>query len=331
LNRKPDIIKLPFGKLARLKLDRRVMVFLFFLTVSAVFWFLSALGREYTTNLQYPVRYTNFPENVVLVGELPSNFNLTVNAFGYTLVKHNVSRRLQPIVFDVGSFSLNRLPDTETTNFYVPSAVARSRIAGQLGAEIEILDIRPDTLFFRFSEMVSRRLPVRPVLDLEFQPQFMISGNIAIEPDSVTVSGPEPAIDTMTFIPTQMVSIRNINESVRRTIPLQDFDKLTISESRVLVSIPVEQFTEAGVRVTLEIVNLPDTLVMKTFPSEVTVYYHVTLTDYEKVSPHQFRAVVDYKNASPDRGRLEVSLVKHPEFISSFRFYPRTVDYLIEK
>jgi hypothetical protein len=319
------------GKLARLKLDRRVLVFLFFLAVSAIFWFLSALGMEYTASLRYPVRYTNFPENVVMAGELPSYFELTVNAYGYTLVKHNVSRRLQPIVFDVGSFSLNRLPDTETTNFYVPSVVARSRIAGQLGAEIEILDIRPDTLFFRFTEMVSLRLPVRPVIDLELQSQFMIHGEIDAKPDSVTVSGPATVIDTMTFVPTRVISMKNINEPVRINIPLQDFENITISERRVQVSIPVEQFTEAGVRVALEIVNLPDTLVMKTFPSEITVSYNVTLTDYEKVSPHLFRAIVDYENASPDRGRLEVSLVKHPEFISSFRFYPLTVDYLIEK
>jgi hypothetical protein len=137
-----------------------------------------------------------------MVGEPPSSLELTVNSYGYTLVRYYVSRRLMPIVFDVNSFSLNRLPDTETRNFYILSSVAANRISGQLGADIEILDIRPDTLFFSFTDMTSRKLPVKPVLDLDFDEQFMVKGNIDVEPDSVTVHGPASVIDTMKFVPT---------------------------------------------------------------------------------------------------------------------------------
>ncbi len=325
--------KIPFSTfngLTRYRPDRRVLVFLFFVVISTIFWFLGALGREYTATVRYPVRYTNFPENMVLVNELPSNLELTVNAYGYTLLRYYISRRLMPIVFDVNSFSLNQLPDTETQNFYIRSSVASNRIAGQLGAEIDILDIRPDTLFFSFTEKISKRLPVEPVTNLEFRPQFMVKGNIVIDPDSVTVSGPATVIDTMQFIPTLPLTIRGLDDSVRRRTGLRSMDKIEFSEQYVWVQIPVEQFTEAGIRVPVEVVNLPDTLLIKTFPPEISVSYMVALTDYDKVSRQQFLAEADFLSPLTGAGRLPVSLTRQPDFIRSVRYYPQSVDFIVE-
>jgi hypothetical protein len=326
-----SFIKNAIVRLFRMKLDRRVMVFMFFVVVATIFWFLNVLGLEYTTSLSYPVRYTNFPENKVIVGELPSSLDLTVNAYGYTLVKYYVSRQLLPIVFDVGSFSLTELPGSETSNFYILSSVARTSIAGQLGADINIIDIEPDTLFFNFTETISRSLPVRPEVDLGFQQQFMLKGNISAEPDSVTVSGPASIIDTMKFVPTQLLSLKNLNESVYKEVRIQDFDLLSYSFNEALVHIPVEQFTEAKIKVSLEIINIPEGMKMKTFPSDITVSYLVALSDYEKVNTQQFNAIVDYESIVEGQSRLEVSLLKQPELVRAVRFYPVAVDFLIER
>lgn len=323
-------IKDAFGKLARLRLDRRIMVFLFFLVVSTIFWFLSALGREYTSGLKYPVRYRNFPDKMVLVNDLPSNLELTVNAHGYTLLKHFFSRRVLPIVFNVNSFSLNRIPDAERKRYYILTSVTNARISGQLGTGIEILDIKPDTLFFNFTEMVSRYLPVKPVLNIDFQPQFMIKGNISADPDTINVSGPATLIDTMQFVPTMPVDIRGLNKSVKKTVNLPEYDMINFSERTVVLDIPVEQYTESSIKVHVDVVNLPDTLKIKTFPSVITVSYLVALPDYEVVNAQQFRATVDYKSLPPVGGHLEVKLTEHPDFIKMVRFNPKNVDFIVE-
>ncbi len=325
------MIRAASGKLSRLRFDRRVMVFIFFLVVSTVFWLLNVLGREYTTQLSYPVRYTNFPDDVVMVGELPSNLDLTVNAYGYTLLKHYIGRRLLPIVFDVNSFSLNRMPDTDTKNFYMLTSVAANRVTGQLGADIEVLRIEPDTLFFRFTDMISGRLPVKPVLEIQFEQQFMMKGNIVVEPDSVDVSGPAAVIDTMQFIPTITFRKTGVNKPVTEKVSLPEFKMLNLSVSTVLLNIPVEQFTEASLRIPVEAVNLPDTLIMKTFPSVITVSYMVALSDYDKVTVEQFNAIADYNSVPSGNGRLKVDIVKQPAFVRSVRFAPQFVDYIIEK
>ncbi len=324
----------PFTKLARRDKDRfnkKLLIFVFFLLLSAVFWFLSMLNREYTTDLSYPVRYTNFPDDKVLVGELPASLTLNVSGYGYTLLKYRLSRQLLPIIFDVNSFSLNRVSD-ESDSFFILSSVAKNKISEQLGGDLEINEITPDTLFFEFSEVISRNVPVEPHLTLEFRKQYMQSGQVQVYPDTVTVSGPESVIDTLERVFTQEVIRRQVDRTLEVDIPLLEKEYLRFSEQEVRVTFPVEQFTEASINVQIETVNVPEGFVLKIFPSEARVSYLVPLSYYEKVRQQQFYAFVDYEMLmNEELRRLPVTMSRYPEFIRGMRFTPQTVDFIIEK
>ena len=47
--------------------------------------------------------------------------------------------------------------------------------------------------------------------------------------------------------------------------------RYSVSEKKVTVTIPVEQFTEAEFQVTVRILNSPDSINIKIFPDAVTV------------------------------------------------------------
>jgi len=312
------------------KFNKKLLVFLFFLVVSTIFWFLSMLNKEYTTDLQYPVEYTNFPEDKVLVGELPSSLTLNVSGYGYTLLRYRLSRQLLPIIFDVNSFSLNRISDEEDT-FFILTGVARNKISDQL-AGIEINDIRPDTLFFQFTDVVSRKIPVKAELDLGFRQQYMQSGSVLIEPDSVVAAGPEPVIDTLEHARTNMLSLQDVDRTVEEHVSLSSYDYVSFSEEKVKITVPVEQFTESSIKIPIEAVNVPEELKLKTFPSEVTASFIVPLSDYDRVSQEQFRIYVDYDKLQQENvGRLPVELAAAPEFVRNVRYNPQMVDFIVEK
>ena len=84
----------------KITLNRRVLIFFFFLFLSVLFWFLTAMNQEYTATISYPVRFYRFPEEKVLVNEMPDRLELTVNATGYTLLRYQWTSRISPILFD---------------------------------------------------------------------------------------------------------------------------------------------------------------------------------------------------------------------------------------
>lgn len=316
----------------KVKFYQKLLVFFFFLVVATIFWFLSALNRDYTTDIQYPVKYTNLPKGKVLMNELPENLTLKVTGHGYTLLKHRLSRRLLPIIFDVNSFILSSIDDSVNQKFYVLSRVAQNKITNQLSSEIGIQEILPDSIIFVFSDVTSKRLPVKPVLNIEFESQFMVKGAITSIPDSVDVEGPQSMLDTMQFAYTQALAIAKVKETQSKTIGFREFDQVYYSGKEVTVNIPVEQFTETSLKIPIVPVNVPEELSLKLFPAEITVSFMVALSDFDKIKPHHFIATADYillENNPSQKMRIEVSRL--PENIVYIRHYPESVDYIIEK
>ena len=315
----------------KITLNRRVLIFFFFLLLSILLWFLTTMNKQYTTEISYPVRFIRFPDEKVLVNDVPDKLELTVNASGYTLLRYHWRSRISPIIFDVNSFSLNVLGN-DPSNLYILTSYAKDRIAKQLSSDIQILDISPDSLIFQFANRIEKIVPVVADLHLEFEKQFMQVGSFIIEPDSVRIYGPETIIDIIDQVHTEKSSKNNVNESFEKELELQRINKVDMDPAEVWLQVPVEKFTEASLKVPIEVINLPDSLVLRAFPSQITISFQVGLSAYETLNEHFFRAVIDYAEAGNMLGnKLPVRLDRMPDYIQSVNFTPKMVEYILEK
>ncbi|MFC2112318.1 hypothetical protein ACFLTA_03545 [Bacteroidota bacterium] len=315
----------------KINLNKKVLIFFFFLLLSVLFWFLTALNKEYITSISYPVRYIRFPEDKVLVNDIPDRLELTVNASGFTLLSYKLRSRLTPIIFDVNSFSPNTFRN-DPSSVYILSSLAKDGISRQLSNEIEILDIHPDSLIFQFTGRTQKLVPVLPDLDLRFEKQFMQVGPYVIEPDSVIISGPEVIIDSILGVETEVFSRTGINESFNHELKIRPINKIDFNPVEVWLQVPVEKFTEASLTIPIEVINLPDSLVLRTFPAKVDITCQVGLSAYETLNEHLFRAVIDYSDAGNLLGnKLQVNLIKVPEYIQALNYTPKSVEYILEK
>ena len=315
----------------KITMNRRVLVYFFFLLLSVLFWFLTVMNKEYTTSISYPVHYIRFPEKKVLVNDVPDRLELSVNAGGYTLLRNKLKSRITPIIFDVNSFSLNTVLGDPST-LYILTSYAKDRIANHLLSEIEILDISPDSLFFQFADKVSKKVPVQPDLNVSFEKQYMQVGPNLVEPDSVTVSGPEMMIDTIEMAATVPVTMADVNRSFDMEMEMQPLHKIEYDPLEVWLQVPVEKFTEASLKVKIEVINMPDSLLLRPFPPAVTVSCQIGLSAYETLNEHLFRAVIDYSEVGNMLGnKLQVQIIKMPVYIQSVNFTPKSVEYIVER
>jgi len=316
----------------KITMNKRLLIYSFFLLLSVIFWFITALSKDYITEISYPIRYIKMPEDKVLVSDMPDKLFLSVNTQGYTLLKHKLKSRLSPIPFDVNSFRLNRIPGSDSNTFYILTSYAENRIQSQLSSDIELLDISPDSLIFKFAGEVNRQLPVRPRYEITFDQQFMQVGNVELDPDSIIVSGPETILDTMTEVSTELEILRNVNKSIEFSASIPEVNKLEYNKDKVKISIPVEKYTEASVSIPVKYMNLPDSLEMKLFPREIRLTCKVGLSDYDNVAEHSFTAMVDYLEIEKNLGsKLQVELTTIPEYVQSVNFHPKSVEYIIER
>lgn len=312
--------------------NKKLLVYLFFVGLSTIFWFLNALSKEYTTSINYPVYYINFPENKVLTNDLPKKLSLRVNAYGFDLLRYKLSTAFLSNPFDVNKYTNKRIEGSSLNNYTLLTSNIKERIEKELSTGIRLEAISPDTIRFQFSPILEKKVPVVLDLKLNYEQQFMKGGAILPEFDSILVKGPQSLIDSIHIAKTELLELSGLKKDTKKEIDFEKIEGVSFSPKKLTVNIPVERFTEANKNVSIKVDNLPDSVLLRLFPGDVKLSYFVGMNKYENITEDHFDVRVDYLEAiQGDGNKLKVELKRSPDFVSNVRFYPQTVTFLIEK
>jgi hypothetical protein len=313
-------------------LNRRLSVFLICVLISAIFWFLTALSKNYTSLINFPVVYINMPEDKVLTRKMPNHLSLELNARGFSLLAYHLRFFRDSVYVDVSNLNLVRL----NGNYYegkIPTVTKINKIAAQFSSEIKLQRVYPDTLYFSFGNKTSKEVPIKLNYSITFEKQFRLYDRIIFSPASISIEGLETLIDSIQVIETDSVIFENLNQSLSIDVPImipEKYSSLSFSQQIINVTIPVEKYTEASVEIPIEVANLPEELSIKLFPETVTLTYIVGFSDFSKVNNQLFSARVDFSKRD-NTNRLSVELIQFPEFIQPLKHSPTKVEYIIRK
>ena len=241
-------IKHKIRKRFRFLFTRNTYIFLLCVFIAMVFWLLTKLSKEYSTELDVRVEYVNIPQQKVVRNRLPEKLTLIVKGSGWELLRQQLMLTSRPIRIDVRDFAKS---GRMLTNNY------RNLFEAQLGDRLEIVRISPSEISFSFEKKSSRKLPVRLNGNIEINPQYGIDGDIRIEPDSIVVTGPASVVDTMTAVRTKALHFEQISKTEKGKIALAapPLSGVQYETEEVRYEIPVLQYTETSIKVPVEIIN----------------------------------------------------------------------------
>ena len=315
-----------FGASHELHIKRNVVTYGICVIIATVLWFLNALNKEYTTEITYPIKYTDFPKGKLLVSEPPKEMTLAIKAHGFALLRYSISTSFLPIVLNVNSL----LDKKDQLEYTVNTSEIKDRISSQLNTDIQLISIKPESITFQFSRFESKRVPVIPRVDYTLKRQYMLKNDISVTPDYVDISGPASILDTLKAVYTEPISLKNLSKDVTKTVSFEEIYGTQINENDAKVKVEVERFTESKKTVPL-VKNLPDSLLIRLFPHSIDVTFDVGLSRYEVVSDTSFSFYVDYNQIKNNPASLKIQIERSPRHIKDLVFTPETVEYLIEK
>jgi hypothetical protein len=312
------------------RFDQKILLYLFFVAISTFFWFLVKLGSDFNTVIKYPIEFTNIPGQKVVVNTLPDKLLLSVQASGFSILRYKVNAPASPLVIDMQRFSY-QLSKKRTKEYNLLTRAISEEIKNQLPTDIELVSILPDTIPFIFSTIREKKVPIKPNVSLKFIKQSILDGQITFIPDSVTISGPDLILDTLKAVYTERMELTGLQKNVQKAIELKPIEGIHINIIKSQMQIPVSKYTEASVVVPIFSVNVPDSLVMKTIPNQVTIRYLVSLTNFSSISEADFRAEVDAKEIAGQLGQqLPVRLTILPAKAYEIKIIPEQVDFILE-
>ena len=306
---------------------RNYKVFLVFVMISTFFWLLIKFSKEYTTLVRFPIKYTSVPNDMVW-GEIPKNsLHISTTASGFQHLGYAFGGK--KIYLD-----MSKIRSLGNDQFFLLPEEQISSIIRQFPSNLELIYRSPDSIFFDLSKKINKKIPVVLNDSLILAPSFQFVEKAAINPDSITISGPASLVSKVEEIETELFFKENIRKNNTETVRLKplNIDKVEISESIVNVSLSVEQFTQNTIEVPIIIRNVPEGYLLKIFPDNIAVTFNTGLSNFESINQSSFHVIADYNKIDEDNSQfipLDLKLLNDKAEL--VKFEPSEVEFLLRK
>lgn len=310
----------------RLMINKKVGTFLICLCIASFLWVVHALNINYSHNITIPVKFLNLPTNKVIIGELPEKLNIEIKASGLKLLLISLKEKFSEVVID-----FNMLKNNEKSQSY---SINNSylNLHNSINYNVEILKVRPDTLFFSDTKGISKLLPVKANLNVNFEQGYSMVSKPTIIPAFVNVSGDSASVSKMDTVYTYYLNLKNVKENFSSPLLLKKpFTSINYNVKDVQLSFTVDKLIESLVKIPIEVMNNHHKEKIKLLPKQIDVTYLVAMKDYENINENSFKAIVNYEDIKANNKNLKVEIISSPSEVKIIRISPETVSYLIYK
>ena len=299
--------------------------FLFFLFFAVIVWIFVQFSKEYNQIIEIPVEYVNVPPNKVIAEDNPEELQLRMIENGFRIAWFSM---FAPTL----SIDVAGLTEEEERLVYVIDE-HRNEIQQQLNINFENSRFLREVLFIDYRQRKEKTIPVFSRIKVGFGAGYAATNEFQLEPDSVTVSGPDNILDTLNQLQTVPLAIENVKNDLTGTVAIDTsrLEKVSVYQNRVSYTLDVEKFTEGSVEVPVEMINVPSGLNVVIFPKEILVFYQVNLKDFSRVEASDFKVVGDFSQVSGNQDFVIPRIVEQPDFVKNLRLNEKKIQFIIKK
>ena len=302
--------------------------FIGFLIASFLIWLLITFSKEYTSVIKYNVVYNNIPQDKLLQETPIKKIDVAIKATGFKILRSKIINK----TIDLDASSLKR-KKSDTYFFLVKDQI--TRIQKQLLFGVEIQEITQDTLYLNLGLLTSKKVALKPDININYQIGYDLLDKIEIKPDSIIISGPESQIKQIDFLNLSSLNLKDVKTDFSEKVTiLNSFkeDNLKFSNLNAEVSGKVDKITEGSLQIPFSTKNLPNNVSLTTLADDVEITFIVALSDFSKVTTASFKVECDFTLSEKNNlSYLIPKVVTKPDFVKSVKIIPTKIDFLIQK
>ncbi len=303
---------------------RRISVFITCFVLAVVAWIFVTLSNNYTFPVKIVLNFKNQPLRKAFYALQADTVVALVGGTGWQKLFSNITPGNRKVNVD--------LQKLETQNFIVLSNQLPQ--INQKTDKNQIISFNPDTVFFDFAVRKVKRVPVNLTADISYQHQFARSGDVNLNPNFVTISGPAAYVDSVTSWKTDSLTVKKASGNIVSKLNLLQpkENNVSVYPKTIDVKIPVEEFTEKTLEIPIKLINNRVYRQVTLFPKKVKVTFMVSLNNYPEIDTDFFEAVADLdawqKNGSVN---LPVKLKQQPVYCNIISVQPASINFIVRK
>tara|TARA_R110002051_G_scaffold56046_8_gene103977 strand:+ start:27846 stop:28811 length:966 start_codon:yes stop_codon:yes gene_type:complete len=306
---------------------RKVKVFLLFLLCASLAWLINKLSQTYTSNTTFQITYVNIPSEFLLANTPKNELQVRLKAVGFQFLGYHINKK--NIQLDVSKVM------HKDDSYYLTSDQIRIQLEAQLNQSSTLTDFDKDVIYFDFSSLETKKVPVKALVDITYTANHILEGKINVFPDSIQVTGPKSQIDSIKIITTNLFKLKELNKSFSTDVPLKIpklLSRVKFSNDAVQISGKVVKFSEQIIEVPVTVLNLPKGVKVRTFPEVVEIRCQGTIERLKELDIKDFSVVANFLNVSSETGnRLSIKLENYPRTLNSATISVNEVEFILRR
>ncbi|MBR9853566.1 MAG: YbbR-like domain-containing protein [Algicola sp.] len=306
---------------------KKVKVFSLFLLCSFSAWFISNLSETYESRAYFTLNYRNLPDSLLLGKNANNQIEAKLRTSGFQFLYYKIFKRR----IDV---DLSQV-DYRDGGYVMSEDALKRQMDQQLSQNISLLELDRDPLEVDLYQVNSKKIAIRPMLDLKLRQNYILDGKIMMSPDSVAVKGPRNEIDTIRYIKTAVIQLSDVSNDFSRDVALmfpKGLDNSIFSVSSTTVRGKVSKFSEKVFEVPIQVINVPEGYQIKTFPNVVTLLCKATIDRLKQIAASDFEVIADYGQLiGSDSSTLFLEVVQSPQKVYDVKLEENSVNFVLEQ
>ncbi|MBO4475352.1 MAG: YbbR-like domain-containing protein [Bacteroidales bacterium] len=242
---------------------KRWTQFLLCLLLSASVWLIHNLSLKYTGVVTVSVLAKSSLKGRSQTASEPVTVNARCYATGFRLLRIRHSDSDVLVEINPEDFEYTMSDD----KFNVSAANLSKYAADIFGSGVQLETFLNQGYGFSFPRENNRTVPVRPVVNVSFKPQYMAAGPMRIQPDSVVIYGSGSLLESVNAVLTRPVSVGDASKNVSGVARIVPVPGIRISESEVAWALDVVRYVELRSQVHINVRGAPAGVKLSVLPS----------------------------------------------------------------
>lgn len=304
----------------------RWVQFLLCVLLSAGIWLTLNLSRDYVSMVSVPVVAVSNIEGraAVSTSEATATAQVGASGFRHVLLGRKHKRPVQ-VAFAAADFRHER------EEWYSIANASLYRYASDIfGDGVTVETFISEDLSFSFPEEAYKKVPVRPVLSVSYDPQYMAQTPMTLQPDTVLVYGEPARLENVEYVVTKPLELQDLRSSVHGKVRLETPSGVRLSHEESIYSMEVTRYVEVRAEVKVGVRNAPARVDLAVLPSTAEVVFRCV---FPTTSDPALKAAfyVDYRDFAGSRtGRCVVHAEGIPSNVIDYTVTPEVFDCLVK-
>ena len=300
--------------------------------IAFVFWFFIKSEDIYTVNLDIPLVARNLQEQKTYKEEVPESIFVTLKGTGRSFIWLRVFNNFYgddfKAVIDLSSI-------TDEYNFELDSYYKENpeKIVLPSSLDLQFVEVlNPRNVQIKLQRYMVKKVPIESQILVSTEPGYIAVGG-QFSPDSISIGGPEEAVNEIDFVLTEKDTLLGLIASVNGNWSILNPNKLvSFDPKKVDAFIDVQPISETIITgIPVELVNKPKDVNVFVNPATVSLTIVGGLKQITNILPEDIDVIIDFDLWNSEK-QFYSPTIKLPDYLIEWKdLSPNNLEILVIK